>query len=262
MILNVHQWGSSVGEDLVCIHGITQEGSIFEAMAERLAQHGYAVTAVDLRGHGASGHEPPWAVDTHTSDILETLDGLGLERSTWIGHSFGGRIAATLATVVQDRTNSLILLDPGLEVPADRALRKAEVDRLDWSFATMDGAVNALLAGDAVISPPTDVIRAYVGRNVQKGTDGRYRFCFSPSAVVTAWSEMTLPAPPIAPVPTLVVRAAHPLLDGRPQVERYRTSLGEMLTSVEVPNGHNVLWEAPTQTIQAIEAFLKERRTS
>jgi hypothetical protein len=32
--------------------------------------------------------------------------------------------------------------------------------------------------------------------------------------------------------------------------------LGDLLTTVTVPNGHNVLWESPAETIEAIEQFL------
>ncbi|HET7574621.1 MAG TPA: hypothetical protein VFJ99_05850, partial [Solirubrobacterales bacterium] len=147
-------------------------------------------------------------------------------------------------------------LDPGIGVPPERALRSAEIDRLDWSFATVDGAINALMSSDAMVAPPRDVIAAYARDDVSKGPDGRFRFGFCPSAAVVAWSEVTLPAPPIAPIPTLLVRAEVSLVDHRAQVERYAEALGPLLTVVTVPNGHNMLWESPEETIGAIEGFL------
>jgi lipase len=258
MLLKTHHWGGADPNRIVCLHGLVQHGGIFDGLAQRLVAGGRSVLAVDLRGHGQSGRKPPWNVDTHVDDLLETLDDAGVERITWVGHSFGGRLAAEAAGRVPERTDRIALLDPGLEVPIDRAMRGAEIDRLDWNFATVDGALNALLSSDSIVAAPRDVVAKFVRDDVRKGPDGRFRFSFCASAAVVAWSEMTLPAPAIVPLPTLVVRAAVPLINGSEQVERYRETLGDLLTEITVPNGHNVLWESPEETIGAIERFLEQ----
>lgn len=256
MILNTHRWGTEQPEAVVCIHGITQHGGIYAELGERLAAGGHFVVAVDLRGHGDSGREPPWNVETHVADLFETLGGLGVERASWVGHSFGGRVAAAAAASEPGRARSLALLDPAIEVPAAAALQSAEVERLDWSFATVEGAINALLSSGRTVAPPHEVVTAYVEDDLRRGPDGRFRFSFCPSAVIVAWSEMVLPAPPIAPIPTLAIRPRVPLFDDGVRAPRYREALGELLTEVAVPNGHNVLWEAPAETISAIERFV------
>ncbi|HXS46314.1 MAG TPA: alpha/beta hydrolase, partial [Solirubrobacterales bacterium] len=180
----------------------------------------------------------------------------GIESATWVGHSFGGLLAAELASRCPDRAQRLVLLDPGLGVPPARALRSAEIERLDWSFATTDGVVNALLSNEAIVASPRDVVAAFVRDDAEKGPDGRFRLSFCPSAVVVAWSEMVLPPPPVARIPTLLVRAEVALYDGSAQARRYTEELGDLLTEVEVPNGHNVMWESPQETIGAIERYL------
>ncbi|HEU4944976.1 MAG TPA: alpha/beta hydrolase [Solirubrobacterales bacterium] len=256
MVLKTRRWGEPGAHAVVCIHGVALHGGVFDGLGRQLAERGHSVVAVDLRGHGDSGREPPWNVDTHVADLLETLDELGVERASWVGHSFGGLLAATVATRAGERTERVALLDPGIEVPAARALRSAEMERLDWSFATVEGATNALLSNEAMVAPPHDVIADFVKDDVRKGPDGRFRFRFCPSAAVVAWSEVTLPAPPIASVPTLAVLAEVPLVDGAGLEARYREALGDLLTVVTVPNGHNLLWESPAETIAAIEEFL------
>lgn len=256
MILNTHRWGDENPRSVVCMHGIAQHGGIYEDLGKHLAALGYSVLAVDLRGHGDSGREPPWNTDTHVEDVLQTLDEQGIERFALAGHSFGGMVAAAVAAREPDRAESLVLLDPGLEIDPAQALRSAEIERLDWSFATVDGAVNALLSSESMVAAPYDVVKAYVDDDIRKGPDGRFRFRFSPSAVVVALSEATLPAPPVAPIPTLLVLAAAFLVQAGGRRERYRTALGDLLTEVVVPNGHNVLWEAPAETIAAVEEFL------
>lgn len=256
MKLNTHSWGPSDTRAIVCLHGVAQHGAVFEDLGRRLGGSGHSVVSLDLRGHGESGHEPPWNVETHLRDIEETIDSLGIERVSWVGHSFGGRLAAELAAKLVDRTEAVALLDPGLTVPAERALRSAEIERLDWNFATVDGALNALLSNETIVASPREVVAAYVQDDVRKGADGRFRFRFCPSAVVVAWSEMTLPPPPVAQIPTLLVAAEKPLFDGNRQHRRYAEELGELLTRVDVPNGHNVLWESPQETMDAVERFL------
>jgi lipase len=262
VILHAHVWGRPGPETVVCIHGIGQNGSVFAELGERLAGRGHAVVALDLRGHGASGWEPPWDTETHASDVLETLDSRGIGAVTWVGHSFGARTAAAIAARAKDRTRGLVLLEPGLQVAPDRALRRAEVERLDWTFATRDGAVNALMAAETTVATPRSLLESYVERNTTVGPDGRFRFNFCPSAVVTAWSEMARGAPEITPVRTLMVAAeASFSVSEERQQRRYQDVLGDRLTTLKVPNGHNVLWEAPAETIAAVEAFVGEPRT-
>jgi lipase len=257
MELKTHRWGPEAPESVVCIHGLTQHGRVFEPLGQRLSELGHSVVAVDLRGHGGSAVDPPWNVDTQAEDVLETLDALGIQRVTClIGHSFGGRVAVTVAARAEDRIASVALLDPGLQIPAKRALRSAEVERRDWSFATVDGGVRAVLSNEATIAPSEAAVRAFVEDDMREGPDGRLRFSFCPSAVVVAWSEMVLPPPPIAARPTLFIQPATPLTDTGAQHERYRHALGEQLTVVEVPNGHNVLWESPAETLGAIADFI------
>ncbi|HEY6550292.1 MAG TPA: hypothetical protein VIY71_03725, partial [Solirubrobacterales bacterium] len=126
-----------------------------------------------------------------------------------------------------------------------------------WSFATVAGALNALLSSDSVVAAPREVVETYVRDDVREGPDGRFRFSFCPSAVVVAWSEMSLPAPAVARLPTLIVRAEVPLFSlDKGHESRYQETLGDLLTMTTVPNGHNVLWESPAETAEAIEGFL------
>jgi lipase len=255
MILNAHRWGDPAEDCVVCVHGLTQHGGIFAGLGEHLAASGRFVLAVDLRGHGDSSQDPPWDLPTHVEDLFETLEAEGVRPSAWIGHSFGGLLVAEAAFRRPEFSARLVMLEPGLQVPTKLALRSAETERLDWSFATIDGAVEALLASPTTLVAPREVVAAFVADDVRKGPDGRYRFRFSPAAAVVAWSEMATPPPPIARCQTLLVMGSASI--GDPDlVSRYTEALGSSFSCAEVPHGHNMLWEAPGQTIEAIERFL------
>lgn len=254
-------WGFPGAPTVVCVHGVGQHGGIYAGLAEQLVESGFRVLALDLRGHGESGREPPWDAGTHAADVLETAAAAGVERAFWVGHSFGGLVLATLAARAPAVVEGLVLLDPGLEVDPGYALKSAEIERLDWAFATADGAVNALLSSRSTVAAPREVVAAYVEGDLQRGGDGRLRFRHSPAAAVVAWNEATLPAPPVARVPTLLVRPVTSGVYTGSQDARYRAELGSMLTLVAVPNGHNVLWESPVETAAAINGFLVKFRT-
>ncbi len=255
-MLNSRRWGDPAAACVLCVHGVSQHGGVFAELAERLAARGHFVVAVDLRGHGDSGRLPPWHTGAHVADLLETLDALEVERASWIGHSFGGRLVAAAVAQAPERARRLVLLDPALEIPAEAGLRGAEIERLDWSFVSVDGAVNALLSTEQVVATPRATAASYAEDDLRRGPDGRLRFSFCPSTAVVAWSEMTLPAPPVASLPTLMVRPSVPLFDGSADDLRYREALGDLFAEASVPNGHNVLWEAPAETIEAIAGFL------
>lgn len=239
----------------MCLHGLMQHGGVFEPLARRLVASGAYVVAVDLRGHGASGHEPPWHTEAHAADVLETMAALGIARATLIGHSFGGLVAAALAASSEDRIRGVALLDPSLGLAPEQVLKYVEIDRQDWGFATQEGALNALLASDRLIAAPRDTLAAFVADDVRAGDDGLFRFSYHPGSVVVGWSEAAREPPPVAPLPTLLVRPAASFVDGREQDRRYRLALGCALTIEAVPNGHNVLWESPLQTAAGIQAW-------
>ena len=169
MLLETHRWGEDRSDAVVCLHGVTQHGRVFAELARRLEADGRSVVAVDLRGHGGSGHQPPWDSETQVDDVLETIDAAGAKTATWVGHSFGGRLAAGLAARVPERSEGLVLLDPAIGIPPAIALHRAEIDRLDWSFATADGAVNAMLSSDLIVAAPRGTIAAFVQDDIRKG---------------------------------------------------------------------------------------------
>ncbi|MFF4319577.1 alpha/beta fold hydrolase [Streptomyces sp. NPDC001568] len=85
MQLHTRTWGE--GERLaVLIHGIMADHRTWRRVGPALADRGYRVVAVDLRGHGASGRGP-YGPELFADDVVETLP-RGAELA--IGHSLGG----------------------------------------------------------------------------------------------------------------------------------------------------------------------------
>jgi lipase len=257
MRLHVHEWGDPGRPALVCLHGVTAHGRRFRKLAEERWSSRFRVLAPDLRGHGRSGHEPPWDIETHVADLVEMTEEAGIARAAWLGHSFGGRLALELAAVQPELVERVVLLDPAIQILPHVGFDFAEQARQDVSYATVDEAVEARLA----LGTPTphEFVEEEMHEQLQPSPDDRLRFPFCRSAVVAGYSEMCTPPPPpeTLRVPMLLLYADQFGLVRDEQVEAYRNALGDRLRVVTVPGGHVVYWDAYEETADAIDAFLR-----
>ncbi len=258
MKLNVLEWGDESGPPLVCLHGVTSHAPRYRRLAERLAPR-FRVVAVDLRGHNRSGWEPPWDLDTHVDDVLETADALGIGEADWMGHSFGGRLVLELAARAPDRVRRLVLLDPAVWVPPPRALQLAEEMRADESFASVDQAVDARIDSGSAPLTPRETLDDEFPEQLERGDDGRLRFRYSRAAVVAAYGEMAKP-PPLDRVtaPAQLVRGEETWVLPPELVATTRELYAGPLEIVDVPGGHIVMWDALEETLAAVERFLAD----
>jgi pimeloyl-ACP methyl ester carboxylesterase len=90
--------GRSGDPALVLIHGITENRRMWHPLLASLSG-GREVLTVDLRGHGESDIEDPYDPITYATDVVETVQALGLERPLVIGHSLGGVVASAYAAI-------------------------------------------------------------------------------------------------------------------------------------------------------------------
>jgi len=113
--LCVCSWGPATGQPILCLHGVLNQGAIWDAIAPALVQQGYRVIAPDLRGHGKSSHVGPegnYQLLDHLGDVDALVQQLGLERFPVVGHSMGAVIAASYASARPDHIQSLTLVEP------------------------------------------------------------------------------------------------------------------------------------------------------
>ena len=253
MLLNTHVWGD--GPPVVCVHGVTGHGERYRRLAEKhLADH--RVVAVDLRGHGRSGWDPPWNIETHLADLAETADAAGVDRAAWIGFSFGGRLVAELALRDPWRVDRLVLLDPALQLPAEYAVERAEGERVPATFTSVDEAVDARIAEGGLVSTPREFLEEEMRQHLAETDDGRLAKRYSGLAAIAAWGEMTRPPVPPAPLPTLMVVGSESQVPNARHVERYERVLGDRFRALSLHAGHNVMWDTYDEAAEAIRGFV------
>ena len=129
-----HPGGATRGA-LIIVHGLKDYSGHYAAAATELAEHGYAVYAFDLRGHGLSEGHRVW-IDSF-DDYLDDLDiftkrVFAREPGKPIflfGHSMGGAIVTLYTLERRPALSGLLLSGPALKRGADIGAFLAGVTR-------------------------------------------------------------------------------------------------------------------------------------
>ena len=171
--------GGDVTARVTIAHGFAEHSGRYDLLAQRLVAAGYAVSAIDLRGHGLS--EGPRTRVVRFSDYVEDLktlvDGGGARwpvlPSLLLGHSMGGLVALAYAVSYPESIHALAVSAPAactgnvspLTIAVGRALSRvapgAAVLRPPLQKISRDPAVVAAYDADPLVfrSP----IRARLG---------------------------------------------------------------------------------------------------
>jgi 3-oxoadipate enol-lactonase len=125
------------GPAVLLLHSTTCDRRMWDPQVPALVGAGYQVVRCDLPGYGDS--PVPEGPYDEAQDVVELLDGLGLDRVAVAGSSGGGRVAQEIAGRWPDRTAGLALLctallghEPGPELHAfgereDELLKSGDV---------------------------------------------------------------------------------------------------------------------------------------
>jgi pimeloyl-ACP methyl ester carboxylesterase len=159
-VVLVHCWGCDSGE--------------WQATMSHLAPR-VRVVAIDLAGHGASGHDrKAWTVRAFAEDVRSVVEGLGLEHVVLVGHSMGGPVVVEVALAMPGRVVGVIpvdtLLDVSQQMTAEQRQKffgpmhtdfKAQTEKLVRGLfpkqadpALVDRVVAQEIAGDPAILVP------------------------------------------------------------------------------------------------------------
>jgi len=104
--------GPNDGRPVMLVHGWPENWWMWHAVIPALADAGYRVHAMDLRGAGwsevtATGYEK----EQFASDVLAAADALGLDTFDLVGHDWGGWTSQLVALKAPERIRRLAVLN-------------------------------------------------------------------------------------------------------------------------------------------------------
>jgi acylglycerol lipase len=149
-------------DQLVLTHGYGEHLGRYHAVAEFLTAAGYAVHALDHRGHGKSGGARA-VIDSFANadaDIDQLVDKVrsdsGLQQIKLVGHSMGGSLALNYALNHPEKLSGLVLSGPAIGggLPKLQSLLLALISRIAPGLGMIQ------LDADAVSRDP-QVVAAY-----------------------------------------------------------------------------------------------------
>jgi len=110
-------WGvTNSSRTALVVHGLGSSAATTWQVSEALADGGWSVTAIDLRGHGSAPRGSTYRIADFAEDLRHTTPDGGGSWDVVIGHSIGAASAVVSAHDEPAWTKRLILLDPALEL--------------------------------------------------------------------------------------------------------------------------------------------------
>lgn len=112
--VRLHYVEAGEGPLVVLLHGFPEFWWSWRHQIPVLAEAGFRVVAVDMRGYGQSDAPPSWRdyrMETLAADVAGLIEALGEERAFVVGHDWGAAVAWMVATLHPERVARLAILN-------------------------------------------------------------------------------------------------------------------------------------------------------
>jgi pimeloyl-ACP methyl ester carboxylesterase len=252
---------------LIFIHGVLNDHSVWILQTRYFAHHGYNVLAVDLPGHGKSEGRCPKSVEEGAEFVLALMKAMDLKEAALIGHSWGSLIALHAASLAPEqglRISHLALVGTAFPMKVSPALLETSLNQPMKAIEMVNTFSHSLLAPPpSALGPGTwlyggsrALMRRVLASNAHENVfHTGFKACDSYEGAFLA-SNRLLALIKHAPIAILFIvgmadqmttpKAAQALIDALPHA-----------TVAKVSGGHQLMTEAPEETLQALSNWLK-----
>ncbi len=134
-----YEFHQGTGTPLLLVHGVGSSTKTWSEVLCRLLDAGRTVVAIDLLGHGESGHgNGDFSLGANASRIRDLLDHLAMDRVHVVGHSLGGGVSLQFQYQYPERVESLTLISSGgLGAEVSAGLRAASLPGSEVVFRAL-----------------------------------------------------------------------------------------------------------------------------
>jgi len=255
-------WGDTGRKGLVFVHGGGAHAHWWTHVAATFAPD-LRVLAVDLSGHGDSGHRPSYSLEQWTDEVMAVVDDAGVEMPPVIvGHSMGGFVTMATAALHADRLAGVIICDsPVIEPdPEIGAFNVRSAFGTPRTYATVEEALDRFRTVPEQARYLDDVID-HVARRSLRPVDGGWRWKFDRQIFGQFGDGMRSIALPYLSDITCrlaLLRSERGLVTPGIGASMYER-LGRVTPVIELPEaGHHAMLDEPLVLLTAIRTLLAD----
>jgi pimeloyl-ACP methyl ester carboxylesterase len=251
------RWGRPGRAGLLLVHGGGAHGHWWDHVAPFLVTSDRCVVAIDLSGHGDSGHRDLYSLDGWAAEMLAVADHAGMAaRPVFAGHSLGGWATVVAAADHPEAVGGLILLDCRIIDP-ERGQPGAPEDRKPSRpprvYATLEEVLQRYRPEPAQEDNLQYVIDHLAAMSVKRQTGG-WAWKFDPTAIY-----QRRPGPEAlgrVKCPVTIIRGERGLVTTT-ITEQMSRALGERAPVIDIPlAGHHLMLDHPLEVVTALRATL------
>jgi pimeloyl-ACP methyl ester carboxylesterase len=255
-------WGESGQRGLVFVHGGGAHAHWWTHVAATFAEE-FSVVAVDLSGHGDSGHRPGYSLEQWTDEVVAIARAAGIDGPpVVIGHSMGGFVTiATAARHPDDLAGAIVCDSPVTEPdPEISAFRVREAFGAPRTYPTVDDALARFRTVPAQ-EHYLDYVIDHVARRSLRPVEGGYRWKFDRQIFEQFGAGIRSVALPYLRDLTCrfaLLRSEHGLVTADIGQSMYE-DLGRVNPVIEIPEaGHHAMLDQPLILLTALRTLLAD----
>jgi pimeloyl-ACP methyl ester carboxylesterase len=255
-------WGERGKRGLVFVHGGGANAHWWTPLAATFASQ-FRVVALDLSGHGDSGHRALYSPELWTDEVVGVAGDAEFDgRPVIIGHSMGGFVTIATAARHPDQVNGVIVCDsPVAELdPEISAYHLREAFGHPRTYADLDDAVahfRTVPAQDHYL----DYVMDYVARQSLKKVDGGWQWKFDRRIFEQfGFGMRSIAAPYLTEVDCrlALLRSECGLVTPDIGASMYE-KLGRVTPVIEIPEaGHHAMLDQPLLLLTALRTLLAD----
>jgi len=255
-------WGERGHRGLVFVHGGGAHAHWWSFLAATFAED-FRVLAIDLSGHGDSGHRDTYGLEQWTDEVMAVArDGGIAGPPVVIGHSMGGFVTMATAARHAESVGGAIICDSPVTEPDPEigAFRLKEAFGQPRTYASVDEALSRFRT-----VPPQDHYLDYVidhvARHSLTAADGGWQWKFDRrvfSQFAEGMRSIALPYLPQVRCRLALLRSEYGLVTD--DIGAYMfDQLGRVTPVIEIPEaGHHAMLDQPLILLTALRSLLAD----
>jgi pimeloyl-ACP methyl ester carboxylesterase len=253
-------WGAEGRRGLVFVHGGGAHAHWWTPLAATFATE-FRVAAIDLSGHGDSGHREVYSIEQWTDEVVAVARAAGMDGlPVIVGHSMGGFVTIATAARHGEAVEAVIVCDsPVADLdPEISAFHLREAFGRPRTYPDLDDAVAHFRTVPAQ-EHYLDYVVDFVARHSLKAVDGGWQWKFDRRIFEQFGAGMrSVAAPFLSDVycRLALLRSEFGLVTPDIGASMYER-LGRVTPVIEIPEaGHHAMLDQPLILLTALRTLL------